>query len=60
MQRSCEPVKKRQIGTQVKIDSTKTINHQQTHVCSFEYTIQKKVANQATFFIPQKLSSKKI
>ena len=36
------------------------INHQQTHVCSFEYTIQKKVANQATFFIPQKLSPKKI
>ena len=41
--------KKANIGTQVKIDSTKTINHQQTHVCSFEYTIIRKWLKQPLF-----------
>ena len=49
MQRKLRARKKRQIGTQVKFDSTKTINHQQTHVCSFEYTIIRKWLKQPLF-----------
>ena len=49
MQRKLRAREKRQIGTQVKFDSTKTINHQQTHVCSFEYTIIRKWLKQPLF-----------
>ena len=49
MQRKLRAREKRQIGTQVKFDSTKMINHQQTHVCSFEYTIIRKWLKQPLF-----------
>jgi len=54
MQRKLRAREKRQIGTQVKFDSTKTINHQQTHVCSFQATRErvKRERNQHTDFSP--------